>query len=47
MSNKDIAARLFLSDKTVSTYKTRIQEKLGLTSLAGLIEFASLHKLID
>ena len=46
-SNRDIASRLFLSDKTVSTYKSRIQEKLGLSSLAALIEFASLHKLID
>jgi two-component system response regulator FimZ (fimbrial Z protein) len=47
VSNKDIASRLFLSDKTVSTYKTRLREKLGLSSLAGMIEFASLHKLID
>jgi len=46
-SNRDIATRLFLSDKTVSTYKSRIQEKLGVSSLAGLIEFASLHKLIS
>jgi two-component system, NarL family, response regulator, fimbrial Z protein, FimZ len=45
--NRDIANRLCLSDKTVSTYKSRIQEKLGLSSLAALIEFASLHKLID
>lgn len=46
MSNRDIASRLFLSDKTVSTYKSRIQEKLGLSSLAALIEFATLHRLI-
>jgi two-component system response regulator EvgA len=47
MSNKAIGDALFVSDKTVSTYKSRIQEKLGLSSLAALIEFASLHKLID
>lgn len=47
MSNKTIGDALFISDKTVSTYKSRIQEKLGLSSLAGLIEFASLQKLID
>ncbi len=47
VSNRDIASRLFLSDKTVSTYKSRIQEKLGVSSLAALIEFASLHRLID
>jgi two-component system, NarL family, response regulator EvgA len=47
MSNKTIGDALFMSDKTVSTYKSRIQEKLGLSSLAALIEFASLHRLID
>ncbi|WGS54591.1 response regulator transcription factor [Paraburkholderia sp. D15] len=47
VSNREIAGRLCLSDKTVSTYKSRIQEKLGLSSLAALIEFATLHKLID
>ncbi|WP_153102287.1 response regulator transcription factor [Paraburkholderia hayleyella] len=47
VNNRDIAVRLFLSEKTVSTYKTRIQEKLGLESLAGMIEYAVLHKLID
>jgi two-component system response regulator FimZ (fimbrial Z protein) len=47
ISNKEISNRLCVSDKTISTYKTRLQEKLGLSSLAALIEFASLHKLID
>lgn len=47
MSNKAIGDALFMSDKTVSTYKSRIQDKLGVSSLAGLIEFASLHKLIS
>ena len=47
MSNKAIGDALFISDKTVSTYKSRIQEKLGLSSLAALIEFAALHKLVD
>lgn len=47
MSNKKIGDALFISDKTVSTYKSRIQEKLGLSSLAGLIEFATLQRLVD
>ena len=47
MSNKAIGDALFISNKTVSTYKSRIQEKLGVSSLAALIEFASLHKLIS
>jgi two-component system, NarL family, response regulator EvgA len=47
MTNKIIGEALFISDKTVSTYKSRIQEKLGLSSLAGLIEYATLQKLVD
>lgn len=47
MSNKSIAARLNLSDKTVSTYKTRVLDKLGVSSLAALIEYATLNNLID
>jgi two-component system response regulator FimZ (fimbrial Z protein) len=47
MSNKGVAARLGLSDKTVSTYKTRVLDKLGVSSPAALIEFATLNKLID
>jgi two-component system, NarL family, response regulator EvgA len=47
MSNKTIGEALFMSDKTVSTYKTRLREKLGVSSLAGMIEFATYHKLID
>ena len=35
----DIAESLHLSIKTVSTHKTRIQDKLGLPSMAALIRF--------
>jgi len=35
----DIAEALHLSVKTVSTHKTRIQDKLGLPSMAALIRF--------
>jgi len=47
MSNKKIAVRLSLSDKTVSTYKNRVRDKLGLSSLAALIEYATLNNLVD
>lgn len=47
LSNKGIAARLSLSDKTISTYKTRVLDKLGVSSLAGLIEYATLNNLVD
>jgi len=39
-SNKEIAEMLYLSVKTVETYKTRIMEKLELTSRAALVRFA-------
>lgn len=40
LSNKDIGERMLLSNKTISTYKTRILQKLNLGSLVELIEFA-------
>jgi DNA-binding NarL/FixJ family response regulator len=46
-SNKEIAEKLFLSVKTVETYKTRIMEKLELTTRAALVRFALQHKLLD
>jgi DNA-binding NarL/FixJ family response regulator len=43
----DIAARLHLSGKTVSTHKARILEKMGMDSVADLVRYAMAHKLID
>lgn len=40
MSNKQIGEVLFISNKTVSTHKTRIMEKLGARSLVDVIDFA-------
>lgn len=45
-ANKTIAARLNLSHKTVSTYKTRLMAKLGLKSLMMVREFAKRNGLI-
>ena len=39
-SNKEIAAQLDLSVKTVETYKARSLEKLGLQSRADLVRYA-------
>lgn len=39
-SNKEIAARLELSVKTVETYRARGMEKLGLKSRADLVRYA-------
>jgi DNA-binding NarL/FixJ family response regulator len=44
-SVSEIAARLDLSVKTISTYRTRILEKMGLTSNAQLIRYALEHGL--
>lgn len=43
----EIAARLRLSVKTVSTHKTHILEKMGLGSLAELVRYALAHRLLD
>jgi len=42
----DIAERLHLSVKTVSTHKTRILDKLGLGSTAELVRYALENKLL-
>jgi DNA-binding NarL/FixJ family response regulator len=43
----DIAKKLSLSVKTVSTHKTRILHKMGLANQAELIRYALEHKLLD
>jgi DNA-binding NarL/FixJ family response regulator len=43
----DIAARLHLSGKTVSTHKARILEKMAMDSVADLVRYAVAHKLFD
>ncbi|HJZ49169.1 MAG TPA: response regulator transcription factor, partial [Roseiflexaceae bacterium] len=39
-SNKEIAARLNLSVKTVETYKARAMEKIGLDSRVAIVRYA-------
>lgn len=39
-SNKEIAAQLSISTKTVETYKARILEKLGLRGRADMVRYA-------
>ena len=41
----DIATQLHLSVKTVSTHKTRVLEKLGVSSIAELVRYAMAHRL--
>jgi two-component system response regulator NreC len=46
-TNREIADSLFLSVKTVETYRARAMEKLGLTNRSELITFALRHNLIQ
>jgi len=45
LSVKEIAQLMGLSPKTVSTYRTRLMEKMGLTNTADLVRYASTHGL--
>ncbi|AYD65891.1 response regulator transcription factor [Achromobacter sp. LC458] len=47
LDNSDIARRLFLSVKTVSTYKSRILVKMSLRNQTDLVRYAIRHRLID
>ncbi|UTW63181.1 response regulator transcription factor [bacterium SCSIO 12741] len=40
MSNKQIAAKLSISDKTVENHRSRIFRKIGVNNLAGLVRWA-------
>lgn len=42
-----IAEQLHLSPKTVTTHKTHLMEKLGITNNADLIRYAIAHRLFD
>jgi len=43
----EIAEQLCISNKTVSTHKTRLMEKLGLSSVAELTRYALQHGLLN
>lgn len=43
MNNKEIAEKLFISDRTVDTHRTNIKKKLKISSLAQLIQYAKEH----
>lgn len=46
-SIKEIAAELSLSEKTIATYRSRISEKLALSSNVELTRYALRHGLVD
>jgi len=44
---KKIAEELYLSEKTVSTYRTRLLEKMKMTTNAEIISYALKNKLVE
>ena len=46
-TNKEIAAALYLSVRTVETHRARLQDKLGVSGLLELVEFARCHGLAE
>lgn len=46
MSNKEIGDAMLLSNKTISTYKTRLMEKLNVKSVVYLADFAKRNHLV-
>jgi two-component system, NarL family, invasion response regulator UvrY len=44
---KEIAAELSLSEKTIATYRTRIAEKLNLTTNVEFTRYALKHRLVE
>ena len=46
-SIKEISSELALSEKTVATYRSRITEKTGLTSLVEMTRYALQHGLVE
>jgi Response regulator containing a CheY-like receiver domain and an HTH DNA-binding domain len=46
LSNKEIAAQLLLSNKTISAHKSNIFTKLGVHTIVELIDYAKAHELL-
>jgi len=46
-TNRKIADQLFLSVKTIETYRARVMEKLNLRTRAALVRYALLRGLLD
>jgi DNA-binding NarL/FixJ family response regulator len=46
-TSSEIAEALYLSPKSVETYRSRLMQKLGLENVSGLVRFAMQHGIID
>lgn len=45
-SNKEIAEKMFLSPRTIDTYRERIMQKIGAKNTAGVVIYAMKHDLL-
>jgi DNA-binding NarL/FixJ family response regulator len=45
-TNTEIAGKLFISPKTVDTYRSRIMKKLNVSKKSELVNYAIRHKMI-
>jgi two-component system, NarL family, invasion response regulator UvrY len=46
-TGKEIASELHLSEKTIATYRARISDKLGVSTIVELTRYALRHGLVD
>ena len=46
-TSQEIAERLFISPRTVDTYRSRLMHKIGVDDVAGLVKFAIQHGVIS
>ncbi|MFB2119126.1 response regulator [Parapedobacter sp. 2B3] len=46
LTNKEIAARLFISDRTVEVHRKNLMRKIKCTNTVGLIKYAFAHNLV-
>lgn len=46
-TSQEIGEKLFISSKTVDTYRSRLMDKIGVGDMAGLIKFAIQHGVIS
>ncbi|MBS1635435.1 MAG: response regulator transcription factor [Bacteroidetes bacterium] len=47
LSNKEIAEKLFLSPRTIDSYREKLMQKIGARNTAGIVLYAIKHNLLD